>query len=217
MIEFLQLLFLILLAFNWRSKFARIFLRRVVINEYIWWSAIPFLIAYSCHNLLWWISFNFLLKVFMKITVYLVLPSIVAFRFDRFYREGSPLHGYMGSPVTIKKPKFDNSTGFPSKFEHYPFVNSKSQDYVIPQHLSDESNWRRWFSDGAFISRESGKGLIASLCLDINKSMVRVLVSVAITSRKLMIHVNRNKGGSMSISWGKLGNKSKEIHENQHY
>ena len=129
--------------------------------NYILLSTIPFLIAYGCHNLLWWISFNFLLKVFMKITVYLVLPSIVAFRIHRFYREGSPLHGYMGSPVTIKKPKLDNSTGFPSKFEHYPFVNSKSQDYVIPQHLSDESNWRRWFSDGAFISRESGKGRIA--------------------------------------------------------
>ena len=151
MTEFLQLLFLILLALNWRSAFARIFAKRVLIVEYIFWSTIPFLIAYFCHNMLWWMSFNFLLILFMKGTVYLVLPIIVVYRIYQFCRVGSPVHQFMGSPVNIKKPKFDNSTRFPSKFEHRKFDKSETQDCIIPQHLSDESNWRRWLSDGAFI------------------------------------------------------------------
>ena len=97
----------------------------------------------------------------MKGTVYLVLPITVAFRMNRFYREGSPLHQFQGSPITIKKPKVNSTTGFPSAFEHSDFGSSETHEYIIPQHFSDVANWKRWFKDGAFHRSPSGKGRIA--------------------------------------------------------
>jgi hypothetical protein len=97
----------------------------------------------------------------MKGTVYVVSPITVLYRICRFSCEGSPFHQYQGAPITIKKPKFDNATRFPSKFEHSEFHKSETHDYIIPQHFSDVANWMRWFSDGAFICSQSGKGRIA--------------------------------------------------------
>ena len=159
-LEFFELLFFILLALNWRSALAKILLKDLL-TGFVKWSTIPFLIGYICHNVLWWISFAFLLKIFMKGTVYLVLPITVVFRMHRFYSQGSPLHQFQGGPITIKKPKVNNTTGFPSKFEDCEFGSSKTHEYIIPQHFSDVFHWRRWLKDGAWIDRQSGKGRIA--------------------------------------------------------
>lgn len=159
-LEFLELLFFILLALNWRSALAKILLKDLL-TDFVKWLTIPFLIGYICHNVLWWISFNFLLEIFMKGTVYFVLPITVVFRMHRFYSEGSPLHQFQGGPITIKKPKVNNTTGFPSKFEDSKFSSSSTEEYIIPQHFSDVFHWRRWLKDGAWIDSQSGKGRIA--------------------------------------------------------
>jgi len=124
-------------------------------------STLPFLIAYVCHNLLWWISFTFVLKLLMKGIVYVVLPVRSFFRVKSLYCDGSTLHQFLGGPVTIKKPAMDPKTKFPARIKHNSFEESLTHDYIIPHHLSDVANWRSWFDDGDFEFRNSGAGRLA--------------------------------------------------------
>ena len=126
-----------------------------------WLSVYSFIGAYICYAVLWRISFNFLLKLFMKGVVYVILPLLSGIRIYKLVCNGSTLHMLRGGPVTIKKPAIDLATAFPSKWESTRFLQSQTEEYSIPQRLCDVANWRSWFDDGRFVTMDSGAGRIA--------------------------------------------------------
>ena len=126
-----------------------------------WLSVYSFIGAYICYAVLWRISFNFLLKLFMKGVVYVILPLLSGIRIYKLVCNGSTLHMLRGGPVTIKKPAIDPATGFPAKWEGIPFLQSRTEEYSIPQRLCDVANWLSWFHDGQFETIDSGAGRIA--------------------------------------------------------